>query len=157
MRAWTGGCSTTFTIATPSPITCSGWISASSRAVGGSTGFRPTGEPIRLAHKVESTKLDSLPGEKRLYLSWRELHAGLKAMLGSARKVAMQYSPLANIPYVSIVDGGTIDLIRSLGFEVVSSAGLVQTFQAVLDEAGYQIAPRGAASASSGSRTRRSR
>ncbi len=96
------------------------------------------GQPIRLAHKVESTKLDALAGEKRLYLSWRELHASLKAMLGPARKVAMQYSPTANIPYVSTVDGGTIDLIRSLGFEVVSSAGLVQTFQAVLDEAGYQ-------------------
>jgi Xaa-Pro aminopeptidase len=66
------------------------------------------------------------------------LHSGLKAMLGPARKVAMQYSPMANIPYVSMVDGGTIDLIRSLGFEVVSSAGLVQTFQAVLDDAGYQ-------------------
>ena len=50
----------------------------------------------------------------------------------------MQYSPTANIPYVSIVDGGTVDLIRSLGYEVVSSAGLVQTFQAVLDQAGYQ-------------------
>ena len=59
-------------------------------------------------------------------------------MLGGAKTVAMQYSPTANIPYVSIVDGGTIDLIRSLGYEVVSSAGLVQTFQAVLDEAGYQ-------------------
>jgi Xaa-Pro aminopeptidase len=59
-------------------------------------------------------------------------------MLGSARKVAMQYSPTANIPYVSIVDGGTIDLIRSLGFDVVSSAGLVQTFQAVLDDAAYR-------------------
>ncbi len=96
------------------------------------------GQPIRLCHKVESTKLDSLPGEKRLYLSWRELHASLKQMLGKARKVAMQFSPDANIPYVSLVDGGTIDLIRSLGFEVVSSAGLVQTFQAVLDEAAYR-------------------
>ncbi|MBP1636517.1 MAG: Peptidase [Acidobacteria bacterium] len=96
------------------------------------------GEPVRLAHKVESTKLDKLPGAKRLYLSWRELHASLKAILGGARKVAMQYSPSANIPYVSVVDGGTIDLIRSLGYEVVSSAGLVQTFQAVLDEAAYQ-------------------
>ncbi len=96
------------------------------------------GEPIRLAHKVEPTKLDLLPGEKRLYLSWRELHASLKAMLGPAKRVAMQYSPMANIPYVSMVDGGTIDLVRSLGFEVVSSAGLVQTFQAVLDEAAYR-------------------
>lgn len=97
-----------------------------------------SGEPVRLCHKVEARKLDSLPGEKRLYLSWRELHASLKAMLGGARTVAMQYSPGANIPYVSIVDGGTIDLVRSLGFEVVSSAGLVQTFQAVLDEAAYR-------------------
>jgi len=97
-----------------------------------------TGDPIRLCSKVESTKLDALPGEKRLYLSWRELHGSLQAMLGSARRVAMQYSPTANIPYVSIVDAGTIDLVRSLGFEVVSSAGLVQTFQAVLDDAAYQ-------------------
>ena len=97
-----------------------------------------TGQPVKLAHKVESTKLDGLPGDKRLYLSWRELHAGLKAVLGSARAVAMQYSPTANIPYVSVVDGGTIDLVRSLGYEVVSSAGLVQTFQAVLDDAGYR-------------------
>jgi hypothetical protein len=96
------------------------------------------GEPIRLCHKVEAKKLESLPGEKRLYLSWKELHASLKEMLGPAKKIAMQYSPTANIPYVSLVDGGTIDLIRSLGYEVVSSAGLVQTFQAVLDEAGYR-------------------
>lgn len=97
-----------------------------------------SGEPVRLCHKVESTKLDRLPGAKRLYLSWRELHASLKEVLGPARKVAMQFSPLANIPYVSVVDGGTIDLVRSLGYEVVSSAGLVQTFQAVLDDAAYQ-------------------
>jgi Xaa-Pro dipeptidase len=95
------------------------------------------GEPVRLCSKVESTKLDALPGQKRLYLSWRELHASLKAILGSARKIAMQYSPTANIPYVSIVDGGTVDLVRSLGYDVVSSAGLVQTFQAVLDDEAY--------------------
>jgi Xaa-Pro aminopeptidase len=96
------------------------------------------GLPIKLCSKVESAKLDPLPGDSRLYLSWRELHAGLKLMLGAARTVAMQFSPAANIPYVSIVDGGTIELIRSLGFEVVSSAGLVQTFQAVLDDAAYR-------------------
>jgi Xaa-Pro dipeptidase len=96
------------------------------------------GQPVRMCSKVEPTKLDALAGEKRLYLSWRELRDGLKGLLGNARKVAMQYSPNANIPYVSIVDGGTIDLVRSLGYEVISSAGLVQTFQAVLDEAAYQ-------------------
>jgi Xaa-Pro dipeptidase len=96
------------------------------------------GEPARLVSAVESTKLDALPGSKHVYLSWRELHAALKEMLGKAKKVAMQFSPLGNVPYVSIVDGGTIDLIRSFGYEVVSSAGLVQTFQAVLDEEAYR-------------------
>ncbi len=96
------------------------------------------GEPVRLAHKVEPTKLDSLPGDKRLYLSWRELHASLGEILKGANKVAMQFSPEAAIPYVSTVDGGTVELVRSLGVEVVSSADLVQTFEAVIDEAGYQ-------------------
>jgi Xaa-Pro aminopeptidase len=96
------------------------------------------GQPVRLVSAVESTKLDPLPGDKRVYLSWKELHASLKAMLGTAKRVAMHYSPEANVPYVSIVDGGTIELIRSLGFEPVSAAGLVQTFQAVLNEAAYR-------------------
>jgi len=96
------------------------------------------GEPQRLVSKVESTKLDSLPGAKHLYRSWTDLHAGLKEMLGSAKTVAMQYSPGAAIPYVSTVDAGTVDMVRELGFEVVTSAGLVQTFEAVLDEAAYQ-------------------
>jgi Xaa-Pro dipeptidase len=96
------------------------------------------GEPVKLVSAVESTKLDSLPGEKRVYLSWRQLHADIKSMLGSSKKVAMQFSPQGNVPYVSIVDGGTIDLIRSFGYDVVSSGGLVQTFQAVLDEAAYR-------------------
>ncbi len=95
------------------------------------------GEPVKLVSKVEAGKLDALPGEKRPYRSWRELHAALAGALGAARTVAMQYSPLGNIPYVSIVDGGTVDLVRSLGYEVVSSADLVQTFEAVLNEAAY--------------------
>ncbi len=96
------------------------------------------GNPVRLVSKVEATKLDSLPGTKIAYLSWRDLHARLKEALGSARTVAMQYSPTANIPYVSTVDGGTVDLIRSLGYEVASSAGLVQTFEAVLNHKQYE-------------------
>lgn len=96
------------------------------------------GEPIRLVHRVEPTKLDSLPGEKRFYLSWQELHASLKAILGAPKIIAMQYSPMNHIPYVSTVDGGTLDLIRSFGHEIVSSADLVQLFEAVIDEEGYQ-------------------
>ncbi|MBW2700148.1 MAG: M24 family metallopeptidase [Deltaproteobacteria bacterium] len=96
------------------------------------------GEAQKLAHKVEPRKLDGLPGTKTLYLSWKELHESLGRMLSGAKRVAMQYSPEASIPYVSTVDGGTVDLIRAQGVEVVSSADLVQTFEAIIDEAGYQ-------------------
>jgi Xaa-Pro aminopeptidase len=96
------------------------------------------GEPVRLAHKVEPTKLDSLPGGKITYLGWKELHQVLPKVLGNAKRIAMQISPLAAIPYVSIVDAGTVDLIRSFGVEVISSANLVQIFEAVIDEAGYR-------------------
>jgi len=59
-------------------------------------------------------------------------------MLGKPKKIAMQYSPLNNIPYVSIVDAGTMDIIRSLGHTILSSADLVQRFEAVIDERGYK-------------------
>ncbi len=96
------------------------------------------GEPQKLVSRVESTKLDPLPGKKNVYLSWRELHGELKEILKGYKKVAMQYSPMNNIPYVSVVDGGTIELIRSTGVEVVSSADLVQEFEAIIDEEGYK-------------------
>jgi len=96
------------------------------------------GEPVRLVHNVEKTKLDSLPGGKMSYSAWKDLHSSLKTIVGGAKKIAMQYSPLNNIPYTSIVDGGTIDLIRSFGPEIVSSADLVQEFEAVIDQKGYE-------------------
>jgi Xaa-Pro dipeptidase len=96
------------------------------------------GEPIRLVSAVEPSRLDALSGEKRTYRAWGELHASIKKMLGGAKTIAMQYSPLNNIPYVSIVDGGTIELVRSLGYEIVSSADLVQQFEAIIDQMGYE-------------------
>ncbi len=90
------------------------------------------GEPQKLVHRIEPWRCDHLPGTKHIYLPWQEQHQLLKKMLGSAKKVAMQYSPNNAIPYVSIVDGGTIELIRSFGIEVVSSADLVGRFEAHL-------------------------
>lgn len=96
------------------------------------------GEPVRIAHHVEPTKLDALPGRKILYLRWQEMRAALEKALGGARRVAMQYSPDCTIPYVSLVDAGTVDLVRGCGVEVVSSADLVQQFEALIDEAGWK-------------------
>jgi Xaa-Pro aminopeptidase len=90
------------------------------------------GEPKKLVHKIEPWRCDNLPGKKYIYLPWEQQHEMLKEILGNAKKVAMQYSPLNAIPYVSIVDGGTIDLVRSFGVEVVSSADLVSKFESHL-------------------------
>jgi Xaa-Pro aminopeptidase len=92
------------------------------------------GEPRKLVHRIEQSRLDALPGSKGLYSSWQELQAGLAAMLGRTRRLAMQYSPNNDIMYVSMVDAGTIEFLRSLGKQIVSSADLVSQFEAVLSE-----------------------
>jgi Xaa-Pro aminopeptidase len=88
------------------------------------------GEPARLVHRIESHQLDRLPGARRQYSSWQEQRESIREMLGNARKVAMEYSALNDIPYVGLVDAGTVELVRSFGVDVVSSADLVQLFEA---------------------------
>ena len=124
------------------------------------------GTPTKILHKIEPHSLDDVPGESRLYLSWQEQHAHLRQLLtslsrqseapaapGRARgagasehvptgarapvRIAMQYSPMNAIPYISRVDAGTIELVRSLGAEVVTSADLVQRFEAVWTDEQY--------------------
>ncbi|HEV7842212.1 MAG TPA: M24 family metallopeptidase [Pyrinomonadaceae bacterium] len=116
-----------------------------------------TGEPVKLVHSIERDKLDQLPGKKLVYLPWQQLHAFLRDTLtaggrpgalvhtqrgnlrvyarrdaaGKARRIAMQYSPNNDVPYMSRVDAGTIELIRSFGVEPMPSADLVQRFEAV--------------------------
>lgn len=96
------------------------------------------GGPVKIVHSIEREHLDSLPGRKLVYLPWQQLHGHLRDTLGASRKIAMQYSPSNDIPYVSRVDGGTVELIRSFGVEIVSSANLVQQFEAVWTEAQWQ-------------------
>jgi Xaa-Pro dipeptidase len=91
-----------------------------------------TGEPRKLVHRIESLRLDPLPGRAQLYSSWQELEAGLRHMLTGAERIAMQYSPRNAVMYVSMVDAGTIEVLRELGKTIVSSADLVSRFEAVL-------------------------
>ncbi len=93
-----------------------------------------SGEPVRLVHRIESGNLDAVPGEKRQYSRWSEQKAELQKLLGGLRRVAMQYSPDCAVPYVSMVDAGTVELVRATGVEVVTSADLVQVFEATLSE-----------------------
>jgi Xaa-Pro aminopeptidase len=91
-----------------------------------------SGEPRKLVHRIEQARLDALPGSKTQYSSWQELHAGLENLLQNQKKIAMQYSPNNDIMYVSMVDAGTVEFLRSLGKEIVTSADLVSQFEAVL-------------------------
>jgi Xaa-Pro dipeptidase len=93
--------------------------------------FVPTkGTPKKLVHKIETGALAAMPGDTSYYAGQDELRAGLKKSLGRAKKVAMQYSPKNEIPYVAMVDAGTVELVRSLGAKVFSSADLVQKYEA---------------------------
>jgi Xaa-Pro aminopeptidase len=89
------------------------------------------GEPVKLLHRIEPHALEELPGKSHLYVSWEQQQAHLVHALTGVRRVAMQYSPMNAIPYISRVDAGTIELIRSFGIEIITSADLVQRFEAV--------------------------
>src|SRR5687767_1477910 len=94
-----------------------------------------TGEPRALVHVIERHNLDHLPGAKLVYAGREQLYAGLTKILTGVNRVAMEYSPNCAIPYVSRVDAGTIELVRAIGAEVVSSGDLIQQFEARWSEA----------------------
>ena len=97
-----------------------------------------TGEPRGLVHAIERHNLDGLPGDKQPYAGRQQLDAGLRKLLEGVKRVAMEYSPGNNIPYLSRVDAGTIEAIRELGIDVGSSGDLVQRFEAIWTDAAYK-------------------
>jgi Xaa-Pro aminopeptidase len=94
-----------------------------------------SGEPVALVSAVEAHVLASLPGHTRVYRTWQQYQSLLGQMVAGAKRVAMEYVPDDAIPYASKVDAGTVELVRSLGPEVVSSADFAQRFEAVLTAA----------------------
>jgi Xaa-Pro aminopeptidase len=96
------------------------------------------GEPKKLVHAIESFNLDHLGGSKTIYSRRDTLASGLKSVLGGMKRVAMEYSPGNNIPYISRVDAGTVEAVRQLGVEVASSGDLVQRFEAIWSDEALQ-------------------
>jgi Xaa-Pro aminopeptidase len=97
------------------------------------------GEARKLVHHIEPGALDALPGTARRYLRWQELEAGVADLLAGSRRVAMEYVPRNANPYVSRVDAGTVELVRSLGVEIVSSGDLIQRFEACWDDEQWRM------------------
>jgi Xaa-Pro dipeptidase len=89
-----------------------------------------TGSPVRIVHAIESETLDHLPGKKVIFRSWQDLHQVLAESLSGKQTVAMEYSAENDIPYIAMVDSGTVELVRKIGVHVVSSGDLVQLFEA---------------------------
>src|SRR5262249_4598026 len=92
------------------------------------------GAPRKLVHRIEPGALDTLPGEKQVYLRWQELEAAVAALVKGCKRVAMEYVPRNANPYVSRVDAGTVELVRGAGVEVVPSGDLIQLFEACWDD-----------------------
>jgi Xaa-Pro aminopeptidase len=88
------------------------------------------GEPTFLHHAIEAHLFADLPGRRVPFVGYRELLDRLKETLHGVRTVAMEYVPGGAIPYVSRVDAGTLEMVRAAGPQVVSSADLVQLFEA---------------------------
>ncbi len=98
------------------------------------------GDPKKLVHRIEPAALDHLPGkEKTVYLRWQDLEAGVCQLVAGAKKVAMEYSPKNGNPYISRVDAGTVELVKSFGPEVVTSGDLIQQFEATWDDAQWAM------------------
>jgi Xaa-Pro dipeptidase len=97
------------------------------------------GTPAKLVHRIEAQALAHLPGTSVIYLRWQELEAGVGALVKGARRLAMEYVPRNANPYVSRVDAGTVELVRSFGPEIVSSGDLVQRFEACWDDEQWEL------------------
>jgi Xaa-Pro aminopeptidase len=94
-----------------------------------------SGEPKKLVHAIEPAALDHLPGSKKtVYRRWQDLETGVGELVIGAKRVAMEYSPRNANPYISRVDAGTVELVRSYNVEVVPSGDLIQLFEAVWDD-----------------------
>ena len=125
------------------------------------------GQPRGLVHAIERHNLDQLPGDKTVYAGRQQLDIGLTNLLQGMRRVAMEYSPMCAIPYLSRLDAGTAEAVRAKGVEIVSSGDLVQQFEAswtpdqlashqVASAALYRIKDRAFATAASAVRAGRS-
>lgn len=88
------------------------------------------GETVLLAHKIEQTNFPPLPGRKEYYAGLQHMTECLRALLPEGLTVAMEYSPMSDVPTVSYIDAGTLEFLRTLGLKIVTSAQLIQEFQA---------------------------
>lgn len=97
------------------------------------------GDPVGLVHSIDSPNLPKIEGEVWSYTTWHEMKEKLQVVLRDAKIIAMEYSPQGDIPYVSRVDAGIVELIRKMNKKVISSADLLQLTTARWGEVGLKL------------------
>lgn len=89
------------------------------------------GTPHVIVQHLDAPQFNDLsfggqPVKKTVFISWPDLRRTMESALSGMKRVAMEYSPGGALPIIAIVDAGTVELVRSFGVEVVSSANLIQ-------------------------------
>ncbi|HWL09246.1 MAG TPA: M24 family metallopeptidase [Planctomicrobium sp.] len=107
-------------------------------------GIPQTGTPVKIVHQIEKTALNPLPGDREIYLHWKEWESSLKRFCSGRNIIAMEYSSGGGNPYISRVDAGTVELVRSFGVNVVSSGDLIQLFESTWTERQWEQHQRAA-------------
>jgi Xaa-Pro aminopeptidase len=87
------------------------------------------GEPVLMVHAIEKTSFPALPGDRVVFSSWEQFARALQTQVAPLGRIAMEYHPGGGIPYLSRIDAGTLELLRGMGLEVVSSAEILLQFQ----------------------------
>jgi Xaa-Pro dipeptidase len=89
------------------------------------------GAPVKIVNAIERHSLAAVDCEELTYASREQWEAAVSKVLAGKRRIALEYSPLGNLPIVAKVDAGTVEWLRTLGVEPVSSADIVQQCTAV--------------------------
>jgi Xaa-Pro aminopeptidase len=90
-----------------------------------------SGPPLAITHAIEQGPWEAWPREwnKEKYSSWRALESLLRDVV-TGKRIAMEYSPGDAVPYVDRVPAGVIEMVRSAGATIESSADLISMFYA---------------------------
>ncbi|UCG61724.1 MAG: aminopeptidase P family protein [Candidatus Zixiibacteriota bacterium] len=90
------------------------------------------GEPIALVNIIEKSKFEGVPGKVIPYQGYLQLESELERILQGCNRIAMEYSSMGRLPYIGLVDYGTLELVKSFDVDIVSSADIVANFLARL-------------------------
>lgn len=96
------------------------------------------GEPAWLLHAIEAGAFAGRPERIETYSSWRSFEQAMLRLTGGPGPIACEYSPACGVPYTSYIDAGTAEQLQRLGYELHTSADLIQAVYATWSPAQLQ-------------------